>query len=159
MKLMKKILLMVGFVIATVFNVQAQEINAVPYSPDIKQLPDGWHKFTLQGASFDVEVASGNLVKGNVIWFDGSTYSGNLAGSVISGRGTYTWPDGTKYEGAFKNNQRHGKGSMILVDSSKWSGKWKKNKKNGKGKQFDTSGEIVQQGIWTENEFVGAKKK
>ncbi|WP_299763032.1 hypothetical protein [uncultured Dokdonia sp.] len=156
---MKKIILIVGLVIATVFNMQGQEINAIPYSSDISQLPDGWHKFTLQGASFDVEVASGNLVKGNVIWFDGTKYSGNLAGSVISGRGTYTWPDGTRYEGAFRNNQRHGKGSMILLDNSKWSGKWKNNKKNGKGKQFDASGEIVQQGVWEGDQFLGAKKK
>lgn len=155
---MKKILFIVGLVVATVFNVQAQEINAVPYSPDIGQLPDGWHKFTLQGTSFDVEVASGNIVKGNVTWFDGSTYSGNLSGSVISGRGTYTWPDGTKYEGSFRNNKRHGKGSMILVDNSKWSGKWKNNRKNGKGKQFDASGTIVQKGVWEADQFIEAKK-
>ena len=156
---MKKILLVVSFLIATIFSTQAQDLNVIPYSTDIGQLPDGWHKFTLQGATFDVEVASGNLVKGNIIWFDGSKYSGNLAGSVISGRGTYTWPDGTRYEGSFKNNQRHGKGSMILLDNSKWSGKWKNNKKNGKGKQFDTEGEIVQQGVWESDEYVGAKKR
>lgn len=156
---MKKMILIVGLLVATVFSVQAQDINAIPYSTDIGQLPDGWHKFTLQGASFDVEVAGGNLVKGNIIWFDGTKYSGNLAGSVISGRGTYTWPDGTRYEGSFRNNSRHGKGSMVQLDNSKWSGKWKNDKKNGKGKQFDASGEIVQQGVWAENEFVGAKKK
>ena len=154
---MKKIFLIVSLVAVTFLNVQAQTINAIPFSPDIAQLPDGWHKFTLQGASFDVEVASGNLVKGNIIWFDGTKYSGNLAGSLISGRGTYTWSDGTRYEGSFKNNERHGKGSMILVDNSKWSGKWKHNKKNGKGKQFNSSGEIVQQGVWAENEFVAPK--
>ncbi|MFC4633880.1 hypothetical protein ACFO3O_08175 [Dokdonia ponticola] len=154
---MKKIFFIVSLMMTTIFNLQAQAINAIPFSPDIAQLPDGWHKFTLQGASFDVEVASGNLVKGNISWFDGTKYSGNLSGSVISGRGTYTWPDGTRYEGSFKNNQRHGKGSMILVDHSKWSGKWKHNKKNGKGKLFDTSGEIVLQGVWVENEFVDSK--
>ena len=154
---MKKIFLVVSLVAATVLSVQAQTINAIPFSPDIAQLPDGWHKFTLQGASFDVEVTSGRLVKGNISWFDGTKYSGNLSGSIISGRGTYTWPNGTRYEGSFKNNQRHGKGSLILVDNSKWSGKWKYNKKNGKGKQFDTFGEIVQQGVWEENEFIGTK--
>lgn len=154
---MKKIFLVVSLVAATVLNVKAQTINAIPFSPDLAQLPDGWHEFTLQGASFDVEVASGNLVKGNISWFDGSKYSGNLAGSLISGRGTYTWPDGTRYEGSFKNNQRHGKGSMILVDNSKWIGKWKLNMKNGKGKQFDASGEVVQQGVWEENKFVDSK--
>lgn len=155
---MKKIFLIVSLLMATLFNVQAQTINAIPYSPDIAQLPDGWHTFILQGVSFDVEVASGNLVKGNVIWFDGTKYSGHLAGSVISGRGTYMWPDGTRYEGAFKNNQRHGKGSMILVDTSKWSGKWKHNKKNGKGKQFDANGVVIQKGIWEADQLVETKK-
>jgi len=155
---MKKVLLMMSLIIVVVFNIQAQEINAIPFSSDIAQLSDGWHKFTLQGASFDVEVASSNLVKGNIVWFDGTKYSGNLAGFVISGKGTYTWPDGTRYEGSFRNNQRHGKGSMILLDKSKWSGKWKNNKKNGKGKQYDASGAIVQQGVWAADQFVGAKK-
>lgn len=154
---MKKIFLAISLIVTIVFSLQAQTIKAIPFSPDIAQLPDGWHTFTLQGASFDVEVASGNLVNGNISWFDGTKYSGDLSGSVISGRGTYTWPDGTRYEGSFKNNQRHGKGSMILLDRSKWSGKWRHNKKNGKGKQFDTSGEIVQQGVWVENEFVDSK--
>ncbi len=156
---MKNLILIVSFFIGMTFSMQAQDINALPYSNDLKQLPDGWHKFTLQGASFDVEVISGRLVQGNVTWFDGTKYSGSLGGSVISGRGTYTWPDGTRYEGSFKNSARHGKGSMIQLDGSKWSGKWKNNQKNGKGKMFDSEGAIVQKGVWVSNEFIGAKKK
>jgi len=114
----------------------AQELNVIPVST-VRQLPDGWHKFTEQGARFDVEVLGGKLVKGNIIWFDSSSYSGSFAGNRIS----------------------HGKGSMINSDGSKWSGKWKLNQKNGKGKSFDNEGAIVQQGIWEQNEYVGGAKK
>jgi len=136
----------------------AQELNVVPVST-VRQLPDGWHKFTEQGATFDVEVLGGKLVKGNIVWFDDSSYSGTFSGNRISGRGTYKWSDGKRYEGAFKNNQRHGKGSMIDADGSKWSGKWKLNQKNGKGKAFDNKGALVQEGVWEQNQFVSAKAK
>ena len=141
-------------VLAIVVSVQAQTIKNIPSSRDIQSLGNGWHKFELQGATFDVELSDGSLVQGNITWLDGTTYSGSLGGAYISGRGTYTWTDGSRYEGSFKKNERHGKGSMIAPDGSKWSGKWKNNKKNGKGKMFDAQGEIVQQGVWENDELV-----
>ena len=138
---MKKILLILLFGFGLVL--QAQTIQSLPYNSEIKQLPDGWHKFILEGATFDVEIISGRLVQGNVKWFDGASYSGSFGGDDIAGRGTYTWPNGLRYEGSFKNNQRHGKGSLIQKDGSKWSGKWKYDQKNGKGKVFSASGSCV----------------
>jgi len=135
----------------------AQENNSITFNNDVRQLSNGWHKFQLQGATFDVEIAEGHYVKGNISWLDGTTYSGNLAGASIAGRGTYVWPDGSRYEGSFKKNKRHGKGTMIAADGSKWSGKWKHNKKNGKGKLFDAEGSVVQQGVWEEDQLIEAK--
>ena len=139
-------------------SICAQEINTVP-SSGIAKLPDGWHKFQSQGAFLDVEIISGNLTQGNIKWFDNATYSGNFSGFFIAGKGTYTWPGGKRYEGSFKDNERHGKGSMIEADGSKWSGKWKNNKKNGKGKAFDAQGNLIKEGIWKDDIFIGAKKK
>ena len=154
---MKKILLILLFGYGLVLH--AQTIQSLPYNSEIKQLPDGWHKFIIEGATFDVEVISGKLVQGNVTWFDGATYSGSLGGDVIAGRGTYKWANGSRYEGSFKDNLRHGRGSLIQKDGSKWSGKWKKDQKNGKGKMFNVSGEITRKGVWQANQYIGEKKK
>ena len=150
---MKKIVLVV-LGIMVYGGLTAQEFNSIPYDPEIKGLSNGWYKFTLEGTTFDVEIALGKYVKGNISWFDGSSYSGDLSGTSFSGRGTYVWPDGSKYEGSFKKHTRHGKGSLTTADGEKWSGKWKNNQKNGKGTIFDSKGMILKKGTWQAGELV-----
>ena len=154
---MKKIFLTLVMGIIVSLNIQAQEFNFIPSSQELNDFADGWYKFDLQGTSFDVEVKAGRLAQGNIKWFDGSSYSGTLAGSELSGKGTYTWPDGSKYEGSLKKHQRHGKGSLIDPTGVKWSGKWKNNQKNGKGKIFNAEGELVKEGVWASNQLVTKK--
>ena len=151
---MKKILLVLIFSIGMIYTSQAQEVKGIPFSRDVAQLGDGWHKFQAQGASFDVEVLGGRLIQGNVTWLDGTKYSGSLTNNYITGRGTYTWPNGTRYEGSFKKSERSGKGSMYEKDGTKWSGKWKNNEKNGKGKIFDKEGNLISKGVWENNKLV-----
>jgi len=151
---MKKYILTLLSVLALTISSEAQTIKNIPFSREIQSYGNGWHKFELRDAKFDVEIEAGVLLKGNITWLDGTTYSGNMSGTTIAGRGTYTWTDGSRYEGSFKNNKRHGKGSMIAPDGSKWSGKWKNNKKNGKGKMYDSKGDLVQQGVWENDQLV-----
>lgn len=147
-------LLFFGFLL----GISAQEFNRIPYDASLKTLSDGWYKFQIEGTSFDVELAGGRYVKGNIKWFDGSEYSGSLAGPNLHGKGTYKWPDGTRYEGAFKKHQRHGKGSLINSDGTKWSGKWKADEKNGKGTIFNAEGAVVQEGVWASDQLVADKR-
>ena len=153
---MKKIYVLL-FCIGFTFGIQAQEFNFIPSSPEIKQLANGWYKYSFEGTNFDVEILAGKLSQGNINWFDGSSYSGGLSGNAFAGKGTYTWPDGSKYEGAFKKNQRSGKGSFTNVDGTKWSGKWKDNLRNGKGKIFDKDGNILKEGLWKSDKLVEKK--
>jgi hypothetical protein len=155
---MKKINPILLFIFGMVVTTHAQAFNTIPTSQEFKLLADGWYKFSLEGTSFDVEIKSGKLVKGNIKWFDGATYSGTLAGTELSGKGTYVWEDGSRYEGSFKKHMRHGKGSLIKTDGTKWSGKWKENLKNGKGKIFDANGNVLEEGIWASNEILASKK-
>jgi hypothetical protein len=155
---MKKIVLILVFTFGLVITTQAQAFNTIPSSQEFKKLDDGWYKFSLEGTTFDVEVKAGKLVKGNIKWFDGSSYSGTLNGTELSGKGTYIWQNGSKYEGSFKKHMRHGKGSLTMADGTKWSGKWKENLKNGKGKIFDADGNIVEEGTWSSNEILASKK-
>ena len=155
---MSRVIFSVAFILSIAFSASAQKINIVP-PVATHNLTNGWHKFIDQGATFDVEVSENTFLQGNIIWFDQSKYSGTLSGFNITGKGTYTWNDNTRYEGSFKRNNRHGWGVMYYLDGTKHEGKWKNNKKEGKGKSYDKNGKVVQQGIWANDEFVGAKKK
>ena len=134
-----------------------QTMNAVPLKA-AKILPNGWHKFQLQGVLFDVEVIDQVYVKGNIKWSDGSLYSGSLGSKGISGRGTYIWPNGERYEGSSRNNKRHGKGTMYYKNGTKFSGKWRENIQHGKGKLFDVNNEVVQHGTWEMGTFRSKQK-
>ncbi len=136
----------------SLFN-YAQTINSIP-TKAAQILPNGWHKFQLSGVVYDVEIKERAFVKGNIKWFDGSTYSGSLGSKGISGKGTYTWANGERYEGSLKNNERHGKGTMYWKDGTKFSGKWRENKQHGKGKLFDANGVVVKIGTWQMGTFI-----
>ncbi|NER13649.1 hypothetical protein GWK08_09385 [Leptobacterium flavescens] len=149
---MKKILLLLILIAAGLNGVKAQEIRYIP-AQKVRTLPDGWHKFVTNGVIFDVEVANGTLVKGNVKWIDNSSYSGSFSNNQISGRGTYTWANGDRYEGSFKNNERSGKGTMYWTNGTKFSGKWKYDKKNGKGKLWEADG-MLKEGKWENDKMI-----
>ncbi len=153
---MKEITMLLLFLSCVSIDGWSQNMNDVP-TKAAEILPNGWHKFQLQGVVFDVEITDRAFVKGNIKWFDGSTYSGSLGRKGISGRGTYTWPNGERYEGATRNNMRHGKGTMYWEDGTKFSGKWRENKQHGKGKLFDANGEVVKSGIWQKGTFIDKK--
>ncbi|WP_136465755.1 hypothetical protein [Flagellimonas onchidii] len=151
---MNKSILSFVVLLFTLFTLQAQEFNTIPFHTDLSTLQDGWYKFELENTYFDVELAAGKLKKGIIKWADGSKYSGSLSGTSFSGKGTYTWPDGSRYEGAFRKHKRHGKGSYINFDGTKWSGKWAANHKNGKGTVFDANGKALKHGVWQSNELI-----
>ena len=119
---------------------------------------NGWHKFTVKGVFYDVEVTNGSLnTTGNVIWPDGSKYSGTWLNNQISGLGTYTWPNGDRYEGSFRNGQPNGHGTMYWTEGRKYAGKWRGGLRHGKGKQWDADGNRIK-GEWQNDELVGLKE-
>jgi hypothetical protein len=69
---------------------------------------------------------------GKFTWASGHVYVGEYVNDKRTGQGTYTWPTGEFYEGSFENNARH-----------------------GQGKQYDKDGNLVQQGIWENGDYVG----
>jgi len=136
--------------------------------PTFKYLPaskastftDGWHKFSSEGVTFDVEILGGKLTQGNIKWLiDGTEYSGGLSNEGVNGKGTYKWPNGDKYEGSFSKNKRHGKGTMYWSDGTKFIGKFKNNKREGKGVLYDANGIVIKKGKWKNGVLVVKKKK
>ena len=118
----------------------------------ISSLPNGWHKFTIDGIKFDVEILSGTIVRGNAKYPDGSTYSGAWKDNQISGKGTFTYANGDRYEGSFRNDLRSGKGTMYYAEGGKYSGKWANDKKEGKGRMWDPAGNLTK-GVWKNDQL------
>lgn len=124
----------------------------------LHQYRNGWHQFTAEGVLYDVEIINGSLnTTGNVIWPDGSKYSGMWLNNNISGLGTYTWPNGDRYEGSFRNGQPNGHGTMYWNDGRKHAGKWKAGSRHGKGKQWDVDGNRIK-GEWQNDKLVSLKE-
>lgn len=44
----------------------AQEIKVLPPNQETTSLPDGWHKFQLQGVIFDVVTLGGSYTQGSI---------------------------------------------------------------------------------------------
>ena len=153
---MKKLILLAVILLGS-NSLSAQNLNGI-VKGTLKNVPDGWHKFTYQGISYDVGVEDEFLTQGNIVWFDNSRYSGAFNGYNISGKGTYVWPNKERYEGRFKNNMRHGYGTMYYKDGTYFYGKWKNNRKNGKGQEYDKNGILVRDGVWKNDVFVKTSK-
>ena len=68
----------------------------------------------------------------------------------------------SKYEGEWLDGKYHGVGTLIFyvryVDNLPWSGKYvgefKDGKFNGQGTLYAPNGQIINQGLWTENKFI-----
>ena len=54
----------------------------------------------------------------------------------------------------FINGTIHGQGCHINSEGEKYVGEFKKGKKDGKGKLIDIKGNIIQEGLWREDEFL-----
>lgn len=86
------------------------------------------------------------------------TYKGECKKGVADGNGTAKGID--SYEGDFKKGYPHGNGTMTYANGSIYMGKWKKGKREGDGiytAKIDGE-EIVQNGVWKGDKFIGKKK-
>ena len=74
-----------------------------------------------------------------------------MCGLLTAYANAQTISDDRKYEGEVVN----GKGTLIWSDGRKYAGQYKDDERNGKGTEYDSSGKIIQQGIFRDDEFVG----
>ena len=60
------------------------------------------------------------------------------------------------YKGGFKDDYRDGQGIIIYKNNTLYKGEFKFSKKHGKGKLISLSNkEIIKEGEWKDNKFVG----
>lgn len=85
------------------------------------------------------------------------SYAGKCKKGLAYGKGIAKGID--TYEGNFKNGLPHGNGTYYYKDGSYFTGNWKNGLKNGEGKLVSiiNEREIIKEGIWKENIYIGEK--
>ena len=59
------------------------------------------------------------------------------------------------YEGDWLNNTAEGNGKYIYADGEYYIGEFKNNERGGFGIQYDSNGNIISQGNWLNDNFIG----
>lgn len=93
--------------------------------------------------------------QGTYFFSNGEKYIGEWKNDLREGQGTMTWNTGNKYEGQWKNDVREGKGTYTWKDGRKYIGDWVNNTIEGQGSYYDMDGNLIKQGTWSNNNFVG----
>ena len=88
---------------------------------------------------------------------NGNIYEGEFKDNIILGKGILTMQNGDVYIGLFTNGFINGKGTFISNKGEKYVGNFEGNKKNGEGKLFDKNGNLIKEGIWKKDIFIGDK--
>ena len=86
-------------------------------------------------------------------------YIGEFKDGIYEGKGYLIDNDKNIYNGSFKNGKKCGEGELNMINGEKYIGMFKDNKYNGKGKFLDSKGNIIQEGVFKDGEFVPPKNK
>jgi hypothetical protein len=95
--------------------------------------------------------------KGVVTWTNGDKYVGDFSNNSATGKGTYTWVNKDKYTGDFVNYSATGKGVYTWADGTKYIGDFVDFYRDGYGTYYDKNGNVVYQGKWSKDQFMGNK--
>ncbi|MDE7479480.1 MAG: hypothetical protein K2M91_16350 [Lachnospiraceae bacterium] len=98
---------------------------------------------------------------GRMEWTYGLVYEGDYLNDYRYGKGVLTYPeddDGNreKYEGNWINSEWYGTGTLLYKDGSKYEGSWINGHRYGTGTFYDSSGNVIQEGQWINNEYQGS---
>lgn len=85
---------------------------------------------------------------------NGQIYSGEWKNNKKSGHGSLTWPSGHVYEGEFLNDEVTGKGKMKYPSGWYYVGFFVDGSREGQGVMYNSKGEVVEQGIWSNDVIV-----
>ena len=91
--------------------------------------------------------------KGKQIFASGHRYDGDWTDDKFSGQGILLTPSETEYEGKFENHKLV-EGKITYPDGSFYVGQSHAWKRHGIGKMTNSDGS-VQEGMWSDNVFVG----
>ena len=110
--------------------------------------------------SFEGEFIEGKKVgNGTMIWKNGAKYIGGFSNDDLHGYGVEIFSatdesDRVRYEGEYKDGKKSGKGTMIWKNE-KYVGEWLNGMRHGEGTLYSANNEIISQGHWEKDSFVG----
>lgn len=86
------------------------------------------------------------------------SYEGNFKNGLRNGQGTsYIGAAIKDYEGEFSDDQRSGQGTSYWPNGNvQYTGGWYENLYSGEGQEFDEEGTLLQEGIFSNGEFISS---
>ena len=85
-------------------------------------------------------------------------YVGQFREGRMHGRGTYYFSNGGKYEGELSHDQFNGEGSFDSPKGDRYVGQFRNGQFSGDGLYTFANGNVVQEGVFENGEFVRAAK-
>ena len=117
-----------------------------------------WYQDGQPGDKYEGTMVEGKMSgKGTYTWSEGTKYVGDFVNDMKVGKGVVTWTNGDKYVGDFANNSATGKGTYTWVDGAKYVGDFVDFYRDGYGTYYDKNGNVVYQGKWSKDQFMGNK--
>jgi len=105
------------------------------------------------GDSYNGDYKGGLLAgKGTYKYASGHVYEGDFKNGSSEGKGIYKWPDGAVYEGDWVNDKKEGKGIYNWSNGNVYEGNWVNDHRNGYGVQKDSSGKVIYDGEWKDDQ-------
>ena len=97
--------------------------------------------------------------RGRTIGSDGRYYIGEYLEGRYNGKGTLYW-NGAEYTGQWDMYGFKGEGVINYMEGIKFKGRWDgfydhNYKKNGYGTLYSADGQVIKQGKWKNDEYLG----
>ena len=108
--------------------------------------------------SYVIHYQDGIIINAEIIFTDGTKYSGECSEKTISGTGKMVFANKDKYNGSFDNGKRNGSGVYIWSSGDTYDGKWQDDEMNGSGKYTFADGDLFN-GSFSHNTFSDGSYK
>ncbi len=116
---------------------------------------EGEHRYP-KFLRFEGTVFSSQLEgKGLITFTNGDVYQGHLHADHVTGTGHMKYADGTEYNGTWHADMRQGTGTQTYSDGTKYTGEFHRDLRHGHGVLCGDDGQVLSDGVWKEDLYVG----
>lgn len=114
---------------------------------------NGSYTFENESGNYIINYVSGNMDSAEIVFSDGTSYSGECADGQISGYGEMIYPNGDTYKGYYFGGKRNGTGKYTWSIGDSYDGEWNTDEMSGTGRYIFNTGEKLY-GAFANNSFV-----
>ena len=113
---------------------------------------DGTCTFSNLTGSYQLVFVDGTPSTAEIVFSDGSEYTGQCDPEGICGKGSLKFANGDEFTGSFERGVRNGQGTYTWLSGAKYDGEWSSDKMDGSGKYTYANGCYLN-GTFRENQF------